>query len=52
MADDGSGMGFMGFILGGVVVVLAIVAFAMYSGQTGGPSKTVVGIEMPKAPAK
>jgi hypothetical protein len=50
MADDSGGMGFLGFILGGVVVVLAIIAFVVYGGQFGGPSKTV-NIELPKAAA-
>lgn len=50
MANDSGGMGFLGFILGGVVVVLAIVAFVIYGGQGNGPSKTV-NIELPKAAA-
>jgi hypothetical protein len=48
MADDSGGMGFLGFILGGVVVVVAIIAFVVYGGT--GPSKTV-NIELPKAAA-
>jgi hypothetical protein len=50
MADNSGGMGFMGFILGGVVVVLAILAFVVYGGQNGGSTKTV-NIELPKAAA-
>ncbi len=48
MADNSGGMGFVGFILGGVVVVVAILAFVVYGGQGTGPSKTV-NIELPKA---
>jgi hypothetical protein len=50
MADDSGGMGFLGFILGGVVVVLAILAFVVYGGQGTGPSKTV-NIELPQPSA-
>lgn len=50
MADNSGGMGFMGFILGGVVVVLAILAFVVYGGQNGSMTKTV-NIELPKAAA-
>jgi hypothetical protein len=47
MADNGSsGMGFMGFILGGVVVVVAILAFVVYSGKN--PPSNTVAIEVPK----
>ncbi len=49
MADNSGGFGFIGFILGGVVVVVAILAFVIYGGQAG-PSKTV-NIELPKAAA-
>jgi len=49
MADDSGGMGFLGFILGGVVVVLAVLAFVMYGGQGSGPN--VVNLELPKAAA-
>jgi len=47
VADNSSGMGFMGFIVGGVVVVVAILAFVIYGGQGTGPSK-IVNIEMPR----
>ena len=50
MADDSGGMGFLGFILGGVVVVVAIIAFVVYGGQGTGPSNTV-NIELPKPAA-
>lgn len=51
MADDSGGMGFLGFILGGVVVVLAIIAFVVYGGgNMASPSKTV-NIELPKPAA-
>ena len=49
MADDGGGMGFLGFVLGGVVVVLAVMAFVIYGGQGTGPK--VVNLELPKAEA-
>ena len=39
---DGGGQSFLGFILGGVVVVVAIIGFFLYSGgHLGGGSKTV-----------
>ena len=38
MADDSGGMGFLGFVLGGVVVVLAVLAFVLYGGQGTGPN--------------
>ena len=50
MADDSGGMGFLGFILGGVVVVVAIIAFVVYGGQGTGPGNTV-NIELPKPAA-
>lgn len=40
MADDSTGTGFVGFLLGGVVVMLAVIAFVLYGGQGTGP-KTV-----------
>ncbi len=46
MADN-SGTSFLGFIVGGVVVVLAILVFAIYSGNLGG-SGTTVKVETPK----
>jgi hypothetical protein len=49
MADNGGSMGFMGFILGGLVVVVAVLAFIMYGGQAG-PTKTV-NIQLPGAAA-
>ena len=37
MADDAGGQSFLGFILGGVVVVVALIGFFMYQGgQVGG----------------
>jgi len=52
MADNSS-TGFLGFILGGVVVVLAAVVFFAYGGSLpGGSSKTVnVDVNLP-SPAK
>lgn len=49
MADNSGGMGFLGFVLGGVVVVLAVLAFVVYGGQGNGPK--VVNLELPKAAA-
>jgi hypothetical protein len=49
MADNGGGNAFLGFILGGVVVVVALIALAMYTGNfPGGGSKSQVSIELPK----
>jgi hypothetical protein len=47
MADDGGGVGFLGFVLGGVVIVLAIMAFVIYGGEGTGPK--VVNLELPQA---
>lgn len=49
MADN-SGTSFLGFIVGGVVVVLAILVFAIYTGNLGGSSSTVK-VELPKPSA-
>ncbi len=45
MADDSGEMGFLGFVLGGVVVVLAVIAFVLYGGQGTGPK--TVKLELP-----
>lgn len=45
MADDSGGMSFLGFVLGGVVIVLAIIAFVVYGGQNTGPK--TVNLELP-----
>ena len=45
MADDSGGMGFLGFVLGGVVVVLAVIAFVLYGGQGTGPK--TVNLDLP-----
>ncbi len=50
MADN-SGTSFLGFIVGGVVVVLAILVFAIYSGNLGGGSSSTVKVELPKPSA-
>jgi hypothetical protein len=49
MADDSGGTGFLGFVLGGVMVVLAIIAFVVYGGQNTGPK--TVNLELPKTAA-
>ena len=49
MADNSGGNAFLGFILGGVVVVLAIIGFMMFSsGNFGGGDTSSVKIEVPK----
>ena len=45
MAYDSGGMGFLGFVLGGVVVVLAVIAFVLYGGQGTGPKN--VKLDLP-----
>jgi len=54
MADQSSsssGTPWLAFIVGGLVVVVAIVAFMIYSGQSPMPSKSVdVKIEAPQLP--
>jgi hypothetical protein len=51
MADNGGGNSFLGFILGGVVVVVAILGFLMYSGSMpgmgGGKSTTIIQVPKP-----
>jgi hypothetical protein len=37
MADDSGGTGFMSFVLAGILVVLAIIAFVLYGGEGTGP---------------
>ena len=46
MADDSDGTGLMGFVLGGVVVVIAIMAFVVYGGEGTGPK--TVNLDLPK----
>jgi hypothetical protein len=48
VADSG-GSSFLGFVLGGVVVVLAIVVFLVYGGNLG--SRDTVKVELPKPTA-
>lgn len=54
MADQSSSSGgvpVLAFIVGGLVVVVAIVAFMIYSGRSPVPSKAVdVKIEAPQLP--
>ena len=49
MTDDNGGTGFLGFVLGGVLVVMAILTFVIYGGQNTGPK--TVNLELPKADA-
>jgi hypothetical protein len=49
MADNGGGQSFIGFILGGVVVVVIIMGIFLYSGGHLGGGKTTV-ISVPSAP--
>jgi hypothetical protein len=59
MADGngGGGNSALAFIIGGLVVVVAVIGFLMYSGGVGSPSKTVnlnvkaPSISAPAAPA-
>jgi hypothetical protein len=46
MADDSSDTGFFGFVLGGVLVVMAIMAFVIYGGQGTGPK--TVNLDLPQ----
>jgi hypothetical protein len=50
MADNGGGNAFLGFVLGGVVVVLALIAFVVYGGNLGG-GKTQLNVELPSPSA-
>jgi hypothetical protein len=55
MAEGNSGSNtFLGFILGGVVVVVAVIAFLMYSGGYFGQQKSTstIKIELPKTSTK
>ncbi|HEV1999645.1 MAG TPA: hypothetical protein VGQ97_04085 [Xanthobacteraceae bacterium] len=48
MADNSGGSNtFLGFILGGVVVVVAVIAFLVYGGGFGEKTSTIK-IELPK----
>jgi hypothetical protein len=49
MADDSGEMGFLGFVLGGVVVMLAVIAFVLYGGQGTGPK--IVNLDLPNTAA-
>ena len=53
MAEQSSSGGspWLAFIVGGLVVVAAIVAFMVYSGRTPAPNKSIdVKIEVPQLP--
>jgi hypothetical protein len=53
MAEGSGSSSFLGFILGGVVVVLAILAFVVYGGGNFGGTKTVtLNLPAPTAPAR
>jgi hypothetical protein len=47
MAENGGGNGFLGFILGGLVVAVAMLGFLMYGGADGNTS--TAKLEIPKA---
>jgi hypothetical protein len=50
-SSSGNATPWLAFIVGGLLVVVAIVAFMMYSGNSPVPSKSVdVNIEAPKMP--
>ena len=53
MADNGGGSNaFLGFILGGIVVVVAVLAFIVYGGGFGQKSTSTIKIEVPKVGTK
>lgn len=50
-SSSGGATPWLAFIVGGLLVVVAIVAFMIYSGQSPVPSRSVdVNIEAPKMP--
>ena len=57
IGNGGGGNSALAFIIGGLVVVVAVIGFLMYSGGIGAPSKTVnlnvkaPAISAPAAPA-
>jgi hypothetical protein len=51
MADEGGGNSFLSFVLGGVVVVLAILVFAIFGGHASGGKSNTVKLELPTAVA-
>ena len=50
MTDDSGGAGFFGSVLGGFVVVLAVIAFVLYGGQGTGPK--TVNLDLPNTAAE
>ena len=44
------GTGFLGFVLGGVLVVLAVIAFVLYGGQGTGPKSVNLDLQATAAP--
>jgi F0F1-type ATP synthase assembly protein I len=51
MANDSGGNSFLSFVLGGLVVVLAILVFAIFGGHAGGDKSSTVKLELPTAAA-
>jgi hypothetical protein len=49
MAGDSGGMGLLGFVVGGTVVVLAILVSVIYGGEGTGPK--VVNLDLPNSTA-
>jgi hypothetical protein len=43
-----SGNAFLGFVLGALVVVVALIAIGMYSGNFGAGNRMQLSIDMPK----
>jgi hypothetical protein len=48
MADDSGGMGFMGVIVGGLLVVVVGVAVLFATGNLGNSNSTTLKVEAPK----
>ena len=49
MPDNSGGMGFLGFVVGGVIVALGVIVFVLYGGQ--GTGHKMVHLDLPKVTA-
>ncbi len=52
MADNGGGNLLLGFILGGLVMIVAVMGFLMYNGGLRDQNTSTVKLEIPKAQTK